>query len=289
MASSVATAVAESDAVEREVECPICFEIPRDGVMLQCCNGHNVCPTCKNQLDANNRKCPQGQCSYLNPPARSRTVADLVACFPFKFPCKFATARDHNHSSCEVVGTNDMLQRHEAICEHRSVECPTSTCKKSVSAKRLIEHFEREHNVEVFDDVRDTMILRFLWKREYIWRCGGWCSEPVGVEGGGWAFPCAHFSLGQVYIWLQMAAHRGVTDKLKCKISLSQAVFAMRATAPVYPIDWNRERIIQDEGCVRLNGWAVRRILTEDITEEQRKKGYSSRFKVKFTIVARNA
>ncbi len=48
------------------VECPICTEIPRDGIMLQCLNGHNVCSVCKNKM-GEDAKCPQGRyvCIYL--------------------------------------------------------------------------------------------------------------------------------------------------------------------------------------------------------------------------------
>lgn len=46
------------DEMKRHVECPICYDIPRDGVMLLCKNGHNVCDACKIKL-GHDVKCPQ--------------------------------------------------------------------------------------------------------------------------------------------------------------------------------------------------------------------------------------
>jgi hypothetical protein len=45
------------DEMRRYVECPICYDIPRD-IVLVCKNGHNVCDSCKNKLGAN-ASCPQ--------------------------------------------------------------------------------------------------------------------------------------------------------------------------------------------------------------------------------------
>ncbi len=49
-----------AEVMRPHVECPICTEVPRDGVMLQCVNGHNVCAVCKNKMDKD-AKCPQGR------------------------------------------------------------------------------------------------------------------------------------------------------------------------------------------------------------------------------------
>jgi hypothetical protein len=109
MASSLPSKV-DLETMRKHLECPICFHVPRDGIMLQCRNGHNICSTCKDQLDTNNTsnttKCPQGRCAYINPPTMNRIVADLVENLPLEFKCKYSKYA----SGCKFKGTEDMLR-----------------------------------------------------------------------------------------------------------------------------------------------------------------------------------
>jgi hypothetical protein len=294
MSDEVASKRAKFDVKEEDmkriVECPICFNMPRDGVMLLCINGHNVCATCKTRLETNNAKCPQGNCNYDDPPRRNRTVADLVDKLPFEFPCKFAKAKDVNHSSCEFKDTIDMLKRHEIMCEHRSVKCLRDACKVILSADKIIEHYTTTHNAPVPRKSTDTIETGYLWRQEHksSSECFGW-SEFPRVVSTGFVFPNAYFREGQIFIWLQMVAHSSVTEKLKCEIKLRKDDFLMTDIVPINPIDWTREEIIENKGCMCVNIWNIQKILTEDIAEEEKKNGYCAKFKVTFKIIKKNA
>ena len=54
MASGRATLLSKED-LRDILECPICFNIPREGPIYQCENGHIVCKSCFPKCE----KCPQ--------------------------------------------------------------------------------------------------------------------------------------------------------------------------------------------------------------------------------------
>ncbi len=127
--------------------------------------------------------------------------------------------------------------------------------------------------------------MGYLWRQEYNPRTEkswGWRLHEVNA---GWMFSCAFICNGLIYIWLQMVAHASVTDKLKCQITLKKDKYLMNFIAPVYPIDWTKKKIMEDDDCVNLTIRSIRKMLTEDISEDKKKYGYSSRFKVRFEIV----
>jgi hypothetical protein len=47
-------------ALTPHLECPVCLNVPRDGVVLMCVNGHSVCNVCLNKL-GKEAKCPLGR------------------------------------------------------------------------------------------------------------------------------------------------------------------------------------------------------------------------------------
>jgi hypothetical protein len=75
-------------AIEPHVECPICTEIPRDGVMLQCANGHNVCAVCKNKLGE--AVCPMGRYEYCYSGLLLCTVCGKLTAFTYIWTANLA-------------------------------------------------------------------------------------------------------------------------------------------------------------------------------------------------------
>jgi hypothetical protein len=60
-------------------------------------------------------------------------------------------------------------------------------------------------------------------------------------------------------------------------------------TAPVYPMAWDRERVMQDDGCLRLSTWSVTQMLTkEGLAEKYRSQGYFFLLNVQFSVSRRS-
>ncbi len=70
--------------LEPHVECPICTEIPRDGVMLQCLNGHNLCAVCKDKI-GEDAKCPLGRYEYCSDCSTCDFSNPLMTLLVFRF------------------------------------------------------------------------------------------------------------------------------------------------------------------------------------------------------------
>jgi hypothetical protein len=286
------TVSVDLELMKTHLECPVCFEIPSDGVMLLCQNSHDICATCKTKMDDDRSgKCPQGDCDYDNPPRRNRTVAGLVDRLPLEFACKYAAKATATAaaSGCEFVGTKKLLGQHEEACHHRPVPCPAKSCEESVSANNVIEHLKTMHgaNPENKSSVsRDVFEKSCLWNKEKSSNTkNSACTERIHLTTAGWVISCAHLWEGQVYTWLLMLAPKTEADKFKCLITLKKDDCSMNFPAPVYPIDWTRKMIMQDEHCVCLNNYSIRQVLNEGVHEDNKKIGYNSKFEVTFKIV----
>lgn len=96
--------------VEWCIKCPICKSVPRDGVMIQCIIGHNVCIPCKDKL-GHDARCPQSTCTFNTPPTKNFTVTSIIAEFSFERSCKFKSAY-----GCNFTGSESTLQKHEFAC-----------------------------------------------------------------------------------------------------------------------------------------------------------------------------
>ena len=98
----------DGDVLAASLECPVCFNVPRDLPIPQCPSGHIVCnecrrslsecPTCRRRLFANNN---------------SSIAAFLIDHIPHK--CKF------NEFGCEHKGLLSDLKIHEKKCPERTV------------------------------------------------------------------------------------------------------------------------------------------------------------------------
>jgi hypothetical protein len=48
-------------------------------------------------------------------------------------------------SMCNVEMTKDLLLRHEAECDYRSVPCPVTNCEKVIRFPTIEKHIRSEH------------------------------------------------------------------------------------------------------------------------------------------------
>jgi len=108
--------------VKDKLECPVCMEMPRNGPVPVCPNGHFVCNTCKEET------CPT--CRVAMGGARSLLAVTIIESIDHK--CKFDDCQE-NFALAE-------LEKHEGVCWHRSVFCPHVVCKEKAPLAKLSEH-----------------------------------------------------------------------------------------------------------------------------------------------------
>ena len=58
-----------------QLECPVCFTVTPGGRIFQCANGHSLCEECKDRVGD---LCPQGRCSFGDPPVRNLAMENLI-------------------------------------------------------------------------------------------------------------------------------------------------------------------------------------------------------------------
>jgi hypothetical protein len=154
-AMEVPTFVMEN--IRRIVECPICMNVPRDGVMLMCETDHTICSGCKNKL-GRNAKCPQCRRGFLSPPSRNYAVAELIGSFPFTWACRYQT-----ESGCGFEGLAAPLALHEDACRQtRKFPCPN--CEEMFLLNAISEHLATAHRTpaKALNSNRSRGKLRFL-------------------------------------------------------------------------------------------------------------------------------
>ena len=114
------------NSVSSELECPVCYIIPRDIPIPQCSKGHIVCQGCRKSVTI----CPTCREPYSEANMNSSLAAKLIEKIPHQ--CKFT------EYGCEKKDFLDQLKLHEQKCNDRTVKCPI--CKQVVQMKCFNEH-----------------------------------------------------------------------------------------------------------------------------------------------------
>jgi len=110
------------DQLKDKIECPVCMEIPRNGPVYVCTNGHFVCKKCKKE------SCPS--CRVAMGSGKSLLAVAILENIEHK--CKFV--------DCEEQFARDKLDDHEKICKHRTVSCPYDLCNEKLALSKLLDH-----------------------------------------------------------------------------------------------------------------------------------------------------
>ena len=109
------------------LECPICFNVPRDLPVPACPAGHIICKSCRGSVT----DCPTCR-RRLDVDGTSSLVASMIELVPHK--CKFS------EFGCNVQDYLVQLKAHEGKCDERTVVCPSTDCKFTVQLKEFEEH-----------------------------------------------------------------------------------------------------------------------------------------------------
>ena len=112
------------DGMKRQIECPVCLEVPRTGPVYTCPNGHLVCQKCKRE------SCPM--CRELMGDYKSLVAVAVID----------SVLHDCKYVECEEKFPLDELEEHEKACMHRIVSCPHHRCAQMVPLSKLLTHLE---------------------------------------------------------------------------------------------------------------------------------------------------
>ena len=113
--------------IKSQLECPVCFNIPRDLPIPSCPSGHIVCRPCKKRVT----HCPT--CRQPMPANMTNSVVGgLIE--QVQHRCKF------NDQGCEVKMLLKDLVIHEKQCPERTIKCPRDDCARLVKLKDFDTH-----------------------------------------------------------------------------------------------------------------------------------------------------
>jgi len=115
------------DHLTKQVECPVCLEVPRKGPIYTCPNGHLVCKKCKQE------DCPI--CREAMGRNKSLVAVEIIEKILHK--CKFVNCKEKFPLGEELAG-------HEKTCKHRIVNCPYIRCDEKFALSCALEHIGKK-------------------------------------------------------------------------------------------------------------------------------------------------
>jgi len=115
--------------IQSQLECPVCFIIPRELPVPCCPSGHIVCRPCKERV----RDCPT--CRQPMPANMTNSVVGALI-DEVQHKCKYSD------QGCEVKLMLKDLVTHEEQCPEGTFICPYSGCAKLVKLKDFDKHLE---------------------------------------------------------------------------------------------------------------------------------------------------
>jgi uncharacterized protein YbaR (Trm112 family) len=115
-----------------------------------CSNGHSVCADCQTKVE----DCPncRGQLTRV----RNRWAEDILDYLPGR-PCR--------HECGTQLNKND-IQRHELICKHRTIQCPTCNEALAVIVSNFSPFICRSSN-HIFSSIDDASPDALFQNRSY--------------------------------------------------------------------------------------------------------------------------
>ena len=144
--------IKSSEDIREDLECPICFKIPRTTPIYQCEQGHIHCKTCHSRL----QNCPVCRGPIGN--TRNLVVEKIISKLPVK-------CINFENGCQEPQALPDQIIEHEKYCEFRMVKCFFSGCKDSFIINNPEDHLKKHPRVIL--DVGSRAIRNFSAKKHY--------------------------------------------------------------------------------------------------------------------------
>ena len=125
--------IQSSEELREDLECPVCFVIPKSGPIYQCEAGHIHCKSCHPQL----HECPVCRGPIGN--MRSLMTEKIIAKLPTK--CSFA-----EYGCLEDEKLPEEMLLHEKCCNFRLTKCVIFDCNKDVPVSDIVDHCRLKHD-----------------------------------------------------------------------------------------------------------------------------------------------
>ena len=144
--------------VRSQLECPVCYNIPRDLPLPSCPSGHFVCRPCKTKV----KDCP----TCRQPMPANMTNSAIGALIEqVEHDCKFTD------QGCGVKMMLKDLVTHEKTCPDRTIQCPNPGCAQLVKLKNFDNHAQRGNHSLIIDSrcnirfkiLRNNVVPRVHW------------------------------------------------------------------------------------------------------------------------------
>ncbi|XP_067000724.2 E3 ubiquitin-protein ligase sina [Anabrus simplex] len=172
------------------LECPVCLEVALPPI-YQCDKGHHACNNCWKKL----KSCPLCK-SYRSMMSRNfvaEAIAEVVV-----LPCRF-----HIEGCSETVLLIDKPQ-HEAVCFHRTHQCPVQGCKESYSYHNMTCHLSEKHGYTVKVKTQAVTECRKKFSEVITMFSLTPLVHAYNILGWGLFFLCHNSLRSTAALWMQM-------------------------------------------------------------------------------------
>ena len=232
------------------IECPVCYNVPRDLPIPQCPAGHIVCKSCR----ASVADCPTCR-RRLSYDCTSSLAAKMIELVPHK--CKFSAY------GCEEKDYLVPLKNHEEKCPERTVKCPSAKCKAEVQLKKFQVHVQENecwikldgstftHTISSgfmeWDGVSKNRGIEFdLDKARTSW---------IYNDNGIFFISKKYFPGSRIYVFaIMMAKSPEIVEQYFATITIYNDSFETSCKCPIIPI----EQFPLEDGLIDHEGsWSV--------------------------------
>lgn len=229
--------MSHDEQLAKAVECPVCLEIPRQGPINQCTNGHLICNACYPKLTT----CPVCKC-VLAASATRCLLADLVLEF-VPNTCKF-----HTHG-CDKVLISKARKEHEVICPFREVQCPNLNCHTKVTLPKLLEHTQTEHKFAVIESGTGTGILAV--KQEHFepaaYEMVSWLPRQLNFQGRNFFTCFTRYPVQEMWkAWVYFAGTPEEAEAFQYKLCIQSPAGEISFRAQVNSLDTSRQDVTKN-------------------------------------------
>jgi len=221
--------------VEEILECSICQDIPSEGQMMQCRNGHLACERCMGNEALT--RCGVCREPLDNKRIRNLSVELLIEAFDVEVSCK--------HPNCLFRATKTAMKTHERSCDKRIVECP-DPCQENVPLHALLDHmisYTALYPKRTLGTVPCSVDMRyeqFQGDRDMKWAC-----KVYKFQGELFASAFQR-TRGIWYAYMYIIGDSEKAEKFKVKMSVGNQDDAyMFCQGQVFPIDAKKADILK--------------------------------------------
>jgi hypothetical protein len=277
-ASEAALRAEHEDLVSRlvaKVECPVCFELPKEVPVSVCPNGHVICRSCRRE------SCPT--CRARMGPGTSLLAVTVIESVPHR--CQFELA------GCPAQLGLQELRGHQARCRFRPVRCPNFSCTEQLPLAALAGHTLRGcvHNSLFYNSplsnnynyiIPANQQDQFDRRRNSTWRPDG-----LTYDGNNFFLKITRKGKkGNWYFYVQMAGGEEEGAAYTATIFVHRTGAGLdsrnshRFIGEVCPIDLSSVEAAAEAGCCQiLTDAQMRKVFTEGERGNNKKFGFSVR------------